>query len=331
MQNEKSLHNRDSLPVQQPTDASKKRRKRRAPLVLCLLSPIWLFVGAYVYTSHTYGWAQLFFLWAPNWVIPLVTMTPWDVENGVRDPSDQTVFLTKTGHYAKKLRSGDQNADVMIIYDFLKPDEVERLKSMLGNELPEEYSGGGVASLSKNEDDQLAEKLYAFIRTSTGAWIPEGKYPLGDNVAERISDLTGFSTSNAEEFYIIKYTNGQQFRAHYDLYDYDPTAPFPQYYNNRALTMLMYLNDVEEGGETIFPLAYPPLKLRARAGNAIIWRNCIPESPEDVLTNLKCGKKHVCCKERDFRSIHAGLPVIQGTKVTMTRWIREESEVFRHL
>ena len=50
-----------------------------------------------------------------------------------------------------------------------------------------------------------------------------------------------------------------------------------RYYNNRALTMLMYLNDVEEGGETIFPLAYPPLKLRARAGNAIIWRNCIPE------------------------------------------------------
>ena len=35
--------------------------------------------------------------------------------------------------------------------------------------------------------------------------------------------------TNAEEFYIIKYMHGQQFRAHYDLYDMDPTAAFPQY------------------------------------------------------------------------------------------------------
>ena len=94
--------------------------------------------------------------------------------------------------------------------------------------------------------------------------------------------------------------------------------------------MLLYLSDVVDGdgGETAFPLANPPVQVRAKKGNAIIWRNCILEAPSsdklgpDQACNLNA--KRICCRERDFRSIHAGLPIYnKGEKFTATRWVRE--------
>ena len=130
---------------------------------------------------------------------------------------------------------------------------------------------------------------------------------------------------------MIQYRQGQQFRAHYDLYDIDPRFPLPREESLRGLSVLFYLSDVPEngGGETIFPLARPPLKVNPKKGSVIVWRNCIPFSEEEKRQleaegDLSCVPKKICCKERDWRSIHAGLP-IQGPwmKFTMTRWVRE--------
>eukprot|EP00656_Telonema_subtile_P052907 TRINITY_DN7500_c0_g2_i1.p1 TRINITY_DN7500_c0_g2~~TRINITY_DN7500_c0_g2_i1.p1 ORF type:complete len:317 (-),score=40.98 TRINITY_DN7500_c0_g2_i1:228-1178(-) len=267
-----------------------------------------------------FGWTQILFLWAPHWTGPLLTMSWWEVHTGALHRQDPEVYKhPATGGYAKDLRSGANNAGVALLYDFVSASEAEEVKALLGTSLTEQYSGAGEASLSRTESsfaDSFVEWAYSFIRISSGSWIPEGSEAVTNRISERIEKLTGLPDKNCERFYLIKYLPGQQFRAHHDLYDMDPTLPFPVHANSRAVTVLIYLSDVDSGG-TVFPLAVPPLEVRAKRGNALVWRNCIngtvpPGSDKDVQ-----------CVARDWRSIHAGLPVVEGAKFTMTRWCHE--------
>ena len=51
---------------------------------------------------------------------------------------------------------------------------------------------------------------------------------------------------HGEGLQILQYTPGQQYKAHHDFFKIAD--------NNRISTLVMYLNDVEEGGETYFPV-----------------------------------------------------------------------------
>ena len=90
----------------------------------------------------------------------------------------------------------------------------------------------------------------------------------------------------------------------------------------RVSTALLYLTDVEEGGETAFPdseWADPSLAAgswsecaegvvaaRARAGEALVFWSITPNN------------------EIDPASMHAGCPVIKGEKWTGTKWLHAE-------
>ena len=54
---------------------------------------------------------------------------------------------------------------------------------------------------------------------------------------------------HGEGIQILKYTPGQEYKAHYDFFSSTSKAAN----NNRISTLIMYLNDVEQGGETFFP------------------------------------------------------------------------------
>jgi len=324
----------------EPVHGIKRRSRCRPSLVCCLgwlcgvLVPV-VAAATYCYLSHSFGWSQIFFLWAPYWAGPVLTMSGWEVEDGVFSHNDPRVFRHPLGYWAKKLRSGADNTEVTLIYDFVSAAEAAQLRGYLGKELSEQYSGGGEATLSRQEStyaDDFAEWAYSYIRMSTGSWVPEKL--LNKRLSKRIAKLSGIPSKNCERMYLIKYAEGQQFRAHYDLYDLDPTELFPYASNNRAYTVLLYLSDTEEGGGTIFPVAKPPLEVRTKLGNAIMWRNCINGTLDDVDTRLSDlnlddeeadHRKKVHCLERDWRSIHAGLPVVKGVKWTATRWCHERA------
>ncbi len=71
------------------------------------------------------------------------------------------------------------------------------------------------------------------------------------------------------------------------------------------MTFFMYLNDVEEGGETEFSRLSPPLKVAPKKGTALIWANVLDSDPH----------------KEDQRTWHQGSTVVKGIKYAANLWI----------
>lgn len=141
-------------------------------------------------------------------------------------------------------------------------------------------------------------------RTADGSWLSEPN-ELVNKVKNMISIMTGNPIENQEEVHIVKYEIGGEFKVHNDYFH-----PNEEYYSEhiklggqRVLSCLFYLNDNYEGGETEFPIK--KLKITPRTGRLLMWSNVTPTD------------------ELDYESLHAGLPVISGTKYIAVIWIRE--------
>lgn len=120
----------------------------------------------------------------------------------------------------------------------------------------------------------------------------------------RIDDLIGLEPSYGETIQGQRYSVGQEFRAHFDYFS--PEQAFweseQQHGGQRSWTAMAYLNAVEEGGSTDFPrlsLSIPP-----QPGALIVWNNMKPDGTPNPLT------------------LHAGTPVLKGTKYVLTKWYR---------
>lgn len=59
-----------------------------------------------------------------------------------------------------------------------------------------------------------------------------------------------FPVVNGEDIQVLRYQNGQKYGDHFDYFD--PKVPGSMDSGNRIATVLMYLSDVEFGGETCF-------------------------------------------------------------------------------
>eukprot|EP01061_Rhynchopus_euleeides_P037318 TRINITY_DN633_c0_g2_i1.p1 TRINITY_DN633_c0_g2~~TRINITY_DN633_c0_g2_i1.p1 ORF type:complete len:517 (+),score=233.08 TRINITY_DN633_c0_g2_i1:32-1582(+) len=149
------------------------------------------------------------------------------------------------------------------------------------------------------------------IRTSSHTWLTES-VPEVRTLMARILATTGFGVHDHEALQVLRYQMNQKYDAHHDYFD-------PQLYGgqktNRAITCFIYLDDVEEGGETWFP--------RANKGpNPANYSAC------DTGLKAKPVKGSTACfydMRPDFSldeySLHAGCPVLKGTKWGGTLWL----------
>lgn len=111
----------------------------------------------------------------------------------------------------------------------------------------------------------------------------------------RLAAASGTAVEQGEPLQVLRYRPGGEYKPHFDA--------IPGFANQRAMTILVWLNDDYEGGETHFPT--PGLKLKGRAGDALLFRNAGPDG------------------RRDPAAGHAGLPVTRGEKLIASRWIRQ--------
>jgi len=113
----------------------------------------------------------------------------------------------------------------------------------------------------------------------------------------RLAAASRTSVEQGEPLQVLRYRPGGEYRPHFDA--------IPGFANPRAMTILVWLNEDYEGGETHFPTA--GLKLKGRTGDAILFRNTGPDG------------------RRDPASGHSGLPVTAGEKRIASRWVRKRA------
>lgn len=125
-------------------------------------------------------------------------------------------------------------------------------------------------------------------------------------IGERVARLVGIPLENAEAFQVLRYGPGSEYRAHYDAYDLGTARGRRccRRGGQRVVTALLYLNSVEEGGETAFPRL--GVKVAPALGRLVVFNN-VDENQ---------GRPHPS-------SLHAGMPVLQGEKWAGNFWFHQ--------
>ena len=107
--------------------------------------------------------------------------------------------------------------------------------------------------------------------------------------------------------HVLHYAVDQEYKAHHDYFKFDKPGREKAFKTGgqRIATVLMYLADVDEGGETAFPKV--KISVKPKKGDAILFYNVTPEG------------------ELDTKTLHGSLPVVSGEKWTCTKWLRERT------
>ncbi len=143
-------------------------------------------------------------------------------------------------------------------------------------------------------------------RTSSGTHFARGENELIRRIEQRITELTQHPLERGEPLQILHYQPGGEYKPHFDYFD--PAQPGNEavlrHGGQRVATLVMYLNDVEAGGSTVFPEV--GLDVLPRKGNAVYFAYTTEQG------------------QLDARSLHGGSPVSAGEKWIATKWFRQQ-------
>lgn len=152
--------------------------------------------------------------------------------------------------------------------------------------------------------DDSRTKLQEKTRKSRQAWLKDGDDPVIERFAALAEQFTGQPRGAQEETQVVAYETGGQFREHYDACE---TQKHPEYCERlnegkgqRTHTLLLYLNDDFEGGETTFSKL--GVSIVPKAGKAVLFENVGPDG------------------EPLAASLHGGAEVLRGNKWIATKW-----------
>ncbi|GGP21425.1 2OG-Fe(II) oxygenase [Silvimonas iriomotensis] len=142
-------------------------------------------------------------------------------------------------------------------------------------------------------------------RTSYGTFFHVNENEFIARLDRRIAELMNWPVENGEGLQILNYKVGGEYKPHFDYFpEHDPGSKV--HLNNggqRVSTLVMYLNDVEEGGATVFPEL--GMTVGPKKGAAVYFEYTNSKNQVDPLT------------------LHGGLPVLQGEKWIATKWMRQ--------
>jgi prolyl 4-hydroxylase len=161
------------------------------------------------------------------------------------------------------------------------------------------------STVAKFDKKKNKREILDGSRTSSHCWVRHSHDQITKDVGNRISGLVRAPLSHAEFYQVLRYAEGQEYKPHFDTFDpsVDDNAYYLKHGGQRIITVMAYLNDVEQGGETKFPT---------------IDKIVIPKEGKILVF-------HDCYKGTDKRhpdSFHGGLPVIKGEKWAFNLWFR---------
>ncbi len=140
-------------------------------------------------------------------------------------------------------------------------------------------------------------------RTSDGMFFQRGETDVVQRLEQRIARLLRWPLENGEGLQVLHYGPGAEYKPHHDYFaPHEPGTPtIIKRGGQRVGTLVMYLNEPEQGGGTVFPEV--PLQVVPRRGNAVFFSY---ERPDPST-----------------RTLHGGAPVRRGEKWIATKWLRE--------
>lgn len=185
--------------------------------------------------------------------------------------------------------------DVILYEDFITPEEADHIIQAATPRLQRSMVVGPEMS-----------NIEVPIRTSDGMFMEVGEDEVVRAVERRIAAVTRIPVNHGEGLQVLRYRGAQEYRPHFDFFEPDSveSARKIEVAGNRVGTLIVYLNEVERGGATYFPqlkLAIHPKRYSA------LWFGYL-------------GADGV----PDMRSEHAGMPVLEGEKWIMTKWLRQK-------
>mmetsp|Transcript_12768 Transcript_12768/g.21668 ORF Transcript_12768/g.21668 Transcript_12768/m.21668 type:complete len:268 (+) Transcript_12768:117-920(+) len=167
-------------------------------------------------------------------------------------------------------------------------------------------------------DSKTGKSVDSTIRTSYGTFLSRGQEEVVRKIEERIAAFAMVPIDHGEGLQILHYEEGQKYEAHYDYFHDQVNIKNG---GQRIATVLMYLSDVEEGGETAFPNGKPLPSYKQRQGDLS------PCAQKGASVKARRGDAMLFYSLKtdgntDPASLHAGCPVIRGHKWSATKWMR---------
>ncbi|MFC3712868.1 prolyl hydroxylase family protein [Sphingoaurantiacus capsulatus] len=187
-------------------------------------------------------------------------------------------------------RVPNKKLDLFIKRNFLSPEECAEVMARI--------------DAKRRPSDLVDHDGDPYFRTSETCdlWADD---PLISQLDLRIAAYAGQTEQHGELMQGQRYAVGQEFKAHTDYFE--PDGPGYQEHcarsGQRTWTVMIYLNNVDEGGATRFK--HIDKIVQPEQGKLLAWNN------QDAF-----GRPNP-------NTLHHGMKVRKGTKYIITKWYRE--------
>jgi prolyl 4-hydroxylase len=202
------------------------------------------------------------------------------------------------------IRAADRSVPVMqrlqrpiiaVLADVLDAEECEQLMELARPRL----------TPSTVVDPESGANRVTQHRNSEGMFFRLNETPFITRLDRRISQLMNSPLDHGEGLQVLRYGPGSQSTPHFDFLIPSNAANEQSLARSgqRISSLVIYLNDVPSGGETVFPEV--GLSVCPHKGHAVYFEYCNSRNELDPLT------------------LHAGAPVTTGEKWAVTKWMRQ--------
>ena len=217
-----------------------------------------------------------------------------------RDPKNPPLPWIYPRFYSSRLGGAKRvDDDRLLLYtvdDFLNEDECNHIIHLI----QKEHRPSTVV-------DKGASKRQDYYRTSSSCDLCHMNDRQINDLEQRMGEYVGLRHDFSEGMQGQYYKYKQEFKRHTDYFD-----PGTEDYTSectiqgqRTWTFMLYLNDVEEGGETTFTRI--DKIIHPKRGMGVIWMNGTQTGEPNPDTE------------------HQGNPVKRGEKYIITKWFRERN------